>query len=119
MRMGIVLVTHDVEEVRNHHDIDIDTPADNVKQGVQGKQPIIEPPPVSQLKQSTKEHQPSKMYTAYEYIMITDAGEPESYLEVQEDEHKRQWLKEMHDKMESMQKNYTYDLVKHQRVRKL
>ena len=32
------LVTHgDVEKVQNQHDIDIDTPADDVKQEVQGK----------------------------------------------------------------------------------
>jgi len=102
----------DVEKVQDHHGIGIDTPADDVEQGEKGKQLMTEPPPVSQLRRSTKERHPSKMYPTHEYVMITDAGELESDWKVQDNEHNGKWLKAMHDELDSLQKNHTYDMVK-------
>ena len=43
--------------------------------------------------------------------MITEEGEPESFQEVQSHRDKQSWLKAMHEEMNSLNKNKTYDLV--------
>ena len=44
--------------------------------------------------------------------MLTDNGEPESYEHAMTHDHKEEWVKAMEEKMESLQENFTYDLVK-------
>ena len=43
--------------------------------------------------------------------MITEEGEPESFQAVQSRKDKQIWLKAMHEEMNSLNKNKTYDLV--------
>ena len=43
--------------------------------------------------------------------MITKEGEPKSFQEVQFHKDKQSWLKAMHEEMNSLNKNKTYDLV--------
>ena len=44
-------------------------------------------------------------------MILTDAGEPESYQEVVKSEQKRKWLVAMYEEMNALQKNHTYDLM--------
>ena len=68
---------------------------------------MVEP----QVRRSTREHRPSTRYLTSEYTMITEEGELESFQEVQSHEDKQSWLKVMHEEMNSLNKNKTYDLV--------
>ena len=68
----------------------------------QGEQPppleIVEP----QVRRSTREHRPSTRYPTFEYTMITEEREPESFQEVQSHKDKQSWLKAMHEEMNSL-----------------
>ena len=81
---------------------------DGVEQGEQ-------PPPLEmvepQVRRSTREHHPSTRYPTSNYTMITKEGEPKSFQEVQFHKDKQSWLKAMHEEMNSLNKNKTYDLV--------
>ena len=68
---------------------------------------MVEP----QVRRSTREHHPSTKYPTSEYTMITKDREPESFQEVQSYKDKQNWLKAMHEEMNSLNKNKTYDLV--------
>nr|GEZ66056.1 retrovirus-related Pol polyprotein from transposon TNT 1-94 [Tanacetum cinerariifolium] len=46
------------------------------------------------------------------YVLLTDGGEPEHYVEAMEDEHKKEWFKAMQDEMNSLHENNTFELVK-------
>ena len=45
-------------------------------------------------------------------MQVTDWGEPESFEEAMEDEHKKKWIEAMEDEMKSLHKNKTFELVK-------
>ena len=60
-----------------------------------------EQPPTSQLRRSSRDHQPSTRYPSSEYILISDEGEPESFDEVQTRKDKIQWMKAMQEEMDS------------------
>ena len=45
-------------------------------------------------------------------MLLTDGGEPESYEEAIEDEHKNEWNDAMKDEMESLHANHTFEFVK-------
>jgi hypothetical protein len=64
-----------------------------------------------QVRRSTRERRPSTRYSTSEYVLITDEGEPESFQEVQSHKDKQSWMKAMHEKMNSLHKNNTYELV--------
>ena len=64
-----------------------------------------------QVRRSTRERRPSTRDLTSENTMITKEGEPESFQEVQSHKDKQSWLKAMHEKMNSLNKNKTYDLV--------
>ena len=85
----------------------IDLPAGHVEQEEVGEQVPAEP----QLRRSSRQRQPSRRYSTDEYVMLTDAGEPESYQEAVESEQKEKWLVAMQEEMDALQKNHTYDLV--------
>ena len=68
---------------------------------------MVEP----QVRRSTRERHPLTRYPTFEYTMITEKGEPESFQEVQSHKDKQSWLKAMHEEMNSLNKNKTYDLV--------
>ncbi|GJZ81343.1 putative RNA-directed DNA polymerase [Tanacetum coccineum] len=61
---------------------------------------------------STRDHHPSTCYSAHEYVLLTDGGEPECYAEAMEDEHKKEWFEAMQDEMNSLHENNTFELVK-------
>ena len=68
---------------------------------------MVEP----QVRRSTRERRPSTRYPTSEYTMITKEGESESFQEVQSHKEKQSWLKAMHEEMNFLNKNKTYDLV--------
>ena len=68
---------------------------------------MVEP----QVKRSTKKRHPSTRYLTFEYTMLAKEGGPKSFQEVQSHKDKQSWLKAMHEEMNSLNKNKTYDLV--------
>ncbi|KAJ9707419.1 hypothetical protein PVL29_002440 [Vitis rotundifolia] len=64
-------------------------------------------PTETQLRRSTREHQPSRRYTSDEYLLLSDGGEPKNYQEVLLHDEKKEWLKAMHEEMKSLHKNNT------------
>ncbi|GJX61598.1 putative RNA-directed DNA polymerase [Tanacetum coccineum] len=64
------------------------------------------------LRRSTRDHHPSTRYSANEYVLVTDGGEPECYAEAMEDEHKKEWFDAMQDEMKSLYENNTFELTK-------
>ena len=44
-------------------------------------------------------------------VLITDEGEPESFAEAKNDAHNPKWLNAMQEEMDSLQENYTYELM--------
>ena len=45
------------------------------------------------LKRSTGDRRPFTRYSADEYVLLTDGGEPECFAKAMEDEHKKEWVK--------------------------
>ena len=45
-------------------------------------------------------------------MLVTDGGEPKSFEEAMEDEHKKKWIEAMEDEMKSLHENKTFKLVK-------
>ena len=44
-------------------------------------------------------------------LLLTDKGEPESFEEANQDTHSHKWLSAMHDEMDSLHENHTYELT--------
>ena len=64
-----------------------------------------------QVRRSTREHRPSTRYPTSEYAMITEEEEPKCFQEVQSHKDKQSWFKVVHEEMNSLNMNKTYDLV--------
>jgi hypothetical protein len=84
----------------------------------QREQPIPPEMEESQVRRSTRECHPSTRYPKSEYVLITDDGEPKNFQEVQSQKDKQMWMKAMHEEMNSLHKNNTYELVKLPRGKK-
>ncbi|KAK8921663.1 hypothetical protein KSP39_PZI019972 [Platanthera zijinensis] len=69
--------------------------------------PVVEVP----LVRSERVRRPNTRYSPHEYILLTDSGEPESYVEAQSAEDREAWTAAMEEELYSLQKNETYDLV--------
>ncbi|KAL4559836.1 hypothetical protein LXL04_031982 [Taraxacum kok-saghyz] len=74
--------------------------------------PVPDMPPFVPLRRSSRDRHPSTRYSADEYVLLTDGGEPECYEEAMEDEHKKKWVEAMQDEMTSLHENNTFELVK-------
>ncbi|KAG7553078.1 Zinc finger CCHC-type superfamily [Arabidopsis thaliana x Arabidopsis arenosa] len=75
-----------------------------------GETPTTENPPI--VRRSERGLKPSTRYDPSEYVLLTDGGEPESFDEALEDEHKDEWHDAMGDEMDSFAENHTFELVK-------
>ncbi|KAK8957981.1 hypothetical protein KSP39_PZI000375 [Platanthera zijinensis] len=73
---------------------------------------VLASAPEPALQRSDRARHPSTRYSASEFILLIDAGEPESYVEAVESTEKSQWMVAMQEEMQSLQKNHTYDLVR-------
>ncbi|KAL5842405.1 hypothetical protein ACOSQ3_013008 [Xanthoceras sorbifolium] len=71
--------------------------------------PVASPIP---LRRSERTRQPSTRYSANEYVLLTDGGEPENFEEAMDDESKQKWIEAMQDEMKSLHENKTFELVK-------
>ncbi|GJW39661.1 putative RNA-directed DNA polymerase [Tanacetum coccineum] len=110
------------ETIPQHNDdlIDLDPGADdvdaheqpNLDEDVHPELPVPDMPPFLLLRRSTRDHHPSTCYSAHEYVLLTDGGEPECYAEAMEDEHKKEWFEAVEDEMNSLHENNTFELVK-------
>ncbi|GJX10931.1 hypothetical protein Tco_0200790 [Tanacetum coccineum] len=69
-------------------------------------------PPFVPLRRSTRDHHPSIRYSANEYVLLTDGGEPECYAEAMEDEHKKEWFVAHARMRKSLYENNTFELTK-------
>ena len=72
---------------------------------------ILEEELPTEVRRSTRGKQPSSRYSVHEYIMLTDADEPESYEAAHASEQQEKWQRAMREEMDSLQHNHTYDLV--------
>lgn len=75
-----------------------------------GETPAAENQPTV-VRRSMRGLKPSTRYDPSEYVLLTDGGEPESYDEALEDEHKDMWFGAMDEEMDSFEENHTYELV--------
>ena len=63
------------------------------------------------MRRSTRERRPLTRYRFFEYIFLTDEGEPECFQEVKSHKDKQSWIKAMQEEMNSLHKNKTFELV--------
>ncbi|KAI5327124.1 hypothetical protein L3X38_026520 [Prunus dulcis] len=70
-----------------------------------------EPAAELQPRRSTRVRRPSCRYSPDDYVLLTDEGEPECYKEALTHDQQDKWLKAMHEEMQSLHENHTYDLV--------
>ncbi|KAL4325786.1 hypothetical protein GQ457_11G029520 [Hibiscus cannabinus] len=72
-------------------------------------EPEVTPQP--ELRRSVRERRPSNRYPPLEHVIVVNEGEPQSFDQAMEDDHKEEWLKAMQEEMKSLHENQTYDLV--------
>ena len=94
------------EEEREHEEMPQENGSTSTKQE-DGEEIPLE----SELRRSSRRHQPLRRYPIDEYVMLTNYGEPECYQEVVECEDKEEWLAAKRDEMNFLLVNHTYDLV--------
>jgi transposase InsO family protein len=85
---------------------------DQLDEDVHPELPVPNMPPFVPLRRSNRDRHPSTRYSADEYVLLTDGGEPECYAEAMEDDHKKEWVEAMQDEMNSLYENNTFELVK-------
>ncbi|CAL5342497.1 unnamed protein product [Camellia sinensis] len=69
-------------------------------------------PPDVPTRRSARDRHPSTWYSADDYALMTDEGEPKGYAEAMEDDHKLEWADAMQDEMQSLHDNHTFELAK-------
>ncbi|XP_057972666.1 uncharacterized protein LOC131160801 [Malania oleifera] len=69
-------------------------------------------PPDVPLRRFIRDQNPSTRYSVDEFMLLTEGGELECYVEAVEDEHKSNWVDAMQDEMWSLYENHTIELVK-------
>ena len=92
------------DEVQNEQFFYTDESSEQVgiEDGVQEQLVETVVPTDVSLRRSVRDRRPSTRYSPNEYLLLTDGGEPESYEEAIEDEHKNQLNDAMKDEMESL-----------------
>ncbi|KAL4379562.1 hypothetical protein GQ457_02G035640 [Hibiscus cannabinus] len=81
----------------------------NEDQPIKTTRPEVAPQP--ELRRSVREIRPSNRYPPLEYVTVVNEGEPQSFDQAMEDDHKEEWLKAMQEEMQYLHENQTYDLV--------
>ncbi|KAJ0865779.1 putative RNA-directed DNA polymerase [Helianthus annuus] len=109
-------IQHDEQHGTDNHDIPEQQELD---EGPHPELPVPGMPTFIPLRRSTRNRHPSTRYSADEYVLLTDGGEPECYEEAMEDEHKREWVEAMQDEMNSLYENNTFELVKFPKGKKV
>ncbi|CAL2259645.1 unnamed protein product [Prunus armeniaca] len=70
-----------------------------------------EPAAKFQPRRSTRVRRPPSRYSPDDYVLLIDGGELECYKEALTHDQQDEWLKAMHEEMQSLHENHTYDLV--------
>ncbi|CAL2270428.1 unnamed protein product [Prunus armeniaca] len=70
-----------------------------------------EPAAEFQPRRSTRVRRPPSRYSPNDYVLLIDGGELECYEEALTHDQQDEWLKAMHEEMQSLHENHTYDLV--------
>ncbi|RVW79299.1 Retrovirus-related Pol polyprotein from transposon TNT 1-94 [Vitis vinifera] len=107
--------THVEDEAHDdQHDMgDVETPTQvEVDVMFMSCQLAVEAPSDIPLRRSTRDRHPSTRYSVDDYVLLTDGGEPESYVEAMKEENKMKWVDAMRDEMESLHENHSFELVK-------
>ncbi|CAL2256839.1 unnamed protein product [Prunus armeniaca] len=68
-----------------------------------------EPAAEFQPRRLTRVRRPPSRYSPNDYVLLTDGGEPECYEEALTHDQQDEWLKAMHEEMQSMHENHMYD----------
>ena len=55
---------------------------------------------------------PSQRYSANDYVLYTNSGEPKCFVEAMQDEAKVKWELAMKEEIDSLKQNKTWDLMK-------
>ncbi|GJU87980.1 putative RNA-directed DNA polymerase [Tanacetum coccineum] len=100
---------HDEEQGADDVDAQVQP---NLDEDVHPELLVPDMPPFLLLRRSTRDHHPSTRYSAHEYVLLTDGGEPECYAKTMEDEHKKEWFEAMEDEMNSLHENNTFELAR-------
>ncbi|BBH07123.1 hypothetical protein Prudu_018965 [Prunus dulcis] len=69
-----------------------------------------EPKAEIQPRRLTRVRRPQSRYSPDDYVLLIDGGEPECYKEALNHDQQDEWLKAMHEEMQSLHENHTYDL---------
>ncbi|CAL8081537.1 unnamed protein product [Prunus armeniaca] len=64
-----------------------------------------------QPRRSTRVRRPPSRYSPDDYVLLTDGGEPECYKKALTHNQQDEWLKAMHEEIQSLHDNHTYDMV--------
>ncbi|KAL4368326.1 hypothetical protein GQ457_05G026720 [Hibiscus cannabinus] len=119
----VPVIRHETIEEQNveNQDENNDSPTDKSSTEVNEDQPIetigpevapkLEVTPQPELRRSVRERRPSNRYPPLEYVIVVNEGEPQSFDQAMEVDHKKEWLKAMQEEMQSLHENRTYDLV--------
>ncbi|KAL6529789.1 hypothetical protein OROGR_015412 [Orobanche gracilis] len=102
-------VGDEVQNDEQHGTGDDDEMVHDDTDGAHPELPVTNMPSFVPLRRSTRDRHP---YSADEYVLLTDGGEPECFKEALEDENKKDWFDAMQDEMSSLHENNTYELVK-------
>ncbi|KAL4323581.1 hypothetical protein GQ457_11G003910 [Hibiscus cannabinus] len=117
------VIRHETIEEQNveNQDENNDSPTDESSTEANEDQPIEtigpevapepEVTPQPKLRRPVRERRPSNRYSPLEYVIVVNEGEPQSFDQAMEDDHKEEWLKAMQEEMQSLHENQTYDLV--------
>ncbi|RVW31737.1 Retrovirus-related Pol polyprotein from transposon TNT 1-94 [Vitis vinifera] len=113
--MGDVETPTQVEDEAHddQHDMgDVETPTQvEVDDDVHEQSPTVEAPSNIPLRKSTRDRHPSTRYSVDDYVLLTDGGEPESYVEAMEDENKMKWVYKVKQEEHTSQPRYKARLV--------
>ncbi|KAK9045626.1 hypothetical protein V6N11_051535 [Hibiscus sabdariffa] len=105
------VIRHETIEEQNveNQDENNDSPTDESSTEANEDQPIetigpkvtLEPEvtPQPELRRSVHERRPSNRYPPLEYVIVVNEGEPQSFDQAMEDDHKEEWLKAMQEEM--------------------
>ncbi|CAL9016331.1 unnamed protein product [Prunus brigantina] len=97
------------DDMSDDHTTDgiVDDVADEGLEAQAHEEPVAE----FQPRRSTRVRRPPSRYSLDDYVLLTDGGEPECYKEALTHDQQDEWLKAMHEEMQSLHENHTYDLV--------
>ncbi|CAL9017851.1 unnamed protein product [Prunus brigantina] len=97
------------DDMSDDHTTDgiVDDVADEGLEAQAHEEPVAE----FQPRRSTRVRRPPSRYSPDDYVLLTDGGEPECYKEALTHDQHDEWLKAMHEEMQSLHENHTYDLV--------